>query len=95
MLLRPSLTKAVSWLGGAPPSDGQGPNDQLDTEIGELREQVKRLEGLDDCKEQLAKRKEQLAGLYRQKAAGRPYHQQVRDAQGRVDRKAKQLEKKK
>ena len=67
---------------------------KVDDQIERIRVEIKNLEGLQDCAEQVASRKARIEQLQKEKAAARPVHQQLRDAQGRCERRQKMLKKK-
>ena len=69
-----------------------GAPDQADGDVAaveKLKKDIQALESIDGAEEILLKKQEQLAALVHERKASRPFHQQLRDVQARIDRKEK------
>ena len=77
-----------------PKAPQRGGVDEDDDMIAKLKEEITKLEGLEDCGKLIEGRKAEIEQLQKKKAASRPIHQQLRDAQGRLERRQKALDKK-
>jgi hypothetical protein len=69
-------------------------NHKGDAEIEKLKGEIEKIKGLGDCEKQMQERKARIEEIQKEKALSRPIHQQLRDAQGRLDRRQKVLDKK-
>jgi len=92
--LRKECAKLRQSATAEPKAPQSGGVDADDDRIAKLKEEIAKLEGLEDCGKLIEGRKAEIEQLQKKKAASRPIHQQLRDAQGRLERRQKALDKK-
>ncbi len=87
--LRQGATDAAGDASGA--SDTK---EGTDEEVDALRRDIKSLEGMSEGESLLASKKQKLQALQAARQASKPLHHQLRDIQGKIDRKERALARK-
>ena len=77
----------------APPSPSpEDDKSSTDAVVEKLRAEIQALEGIDGAEQLLGAKRDRLRALQQERLAAKPVHQQLRDLQGKLDRKEKALQ---